>query len=484
MKILSDILYKVELLQTIGCTDIAVPDFESDSRKVGSGGLFVAIKGLTSDGHDFVNQAMASGARSIVCEKMPDILTQGITYVMVRCSKKALGIISSNFFDNPSERLKVVGVTGTNGKTTVATMLHKLFTAAGFKCGLISTIKNLIEENEIEAQFTTPDPKALNGLFCEMVRKGCVYAFMEVSSHAIDQQRVAGVKFTGGIFTNITHDHLDYHVTFSAYLRAKKAFFDNLHSMAFAITNLDDKNGSIMVQNCKANVKTYSLRTMADFKGKIIENSFAGLQMSIDGKETWHRLTGEFNAYNIMAVYAAASMLGLPPDTTLMHLTAIEPTEGRFEILKGGRNKMGIVDYAHTPDAIEKVLVTINKIRSGNEQIITVVGCGGNRDAEKRPKMASIAAKLSNKVILTSDNPRFEDPDKILREMVGGLDPNQKKKTIVITSRLEAIKAACALANDGDIILVAGKGHEKYQEINGVRYPFDDKEIVLEFLTN
>ncbi len=479
---LRDILYKVELLQTSGNTDRGISNFDSDSRKVAKNGLFVAVKGLNSDGHDFINQAIANGAKSVVCEKLPGQLSKGVTYAMVRCSKKALGIIASNFFGNPSEKIQVVGVTGTNGKTTVASMLHKLFTEAGYQCGLISTIKNLIGNRQIESKFTTPDPKALNGLLAEMVENGCKYVFMEVSSHAVDQQRIAGVRFVGGIFTNLTHDHLDYHITFEAYLKAKKAFFDNLDSKAFAIINIDDKNGSVMVQNCKATVKTYSLKTFADFKGKIIENSFAGLQMLIDGKETWQRLTGEFNAYNIMAAYAAAAMLGLPGEMALLHLTAIGPAEGRFEVLKGKGNKMGIVDYAHTPDAIENVLETINKIRSGNEQIITVVGCGGNRDADKRPKMAAIAAKLSNKVIITSDNPRFEDPDQIIQEMVAGLDPLQKRKTIAITNRLEAIKTACAISNNGDIILVAGKGHEKYQEIRGVKHPFDDKMVLGEFL--
>jgi UDP-N-acetylmuramoyl-L-alanyl-D-glutamate--2,6-diaminopimelate ligase len=482
LKLLRDILYKVELLQTSGSTDIEVADFDFDSRKVGKNWLFVAIAGLNSNGHNFINQALERGATSVICEKMPEHIPSGITFVMVKCSQKALGLVASNFYDNPSEKIQLVGITGTNGKTTVVTMLHRLFTDAGYHCGLISTIKNLIANREIESKYTTPDPKSLNQLLSEMVLAGCQFAFMEVSSHAIDQQRIAGIRFAGAVFTNLTHDHLDYHKTFDAYLKAKKTFFDNLDSKAFAITNQDDKNGSVMVQNCKARKKTYSIRTIADFKGKIMENSFSGLQMIIDGKETWQRLTGEFNAYNIMAVYAVAIMLGMEKDEALLHLTSIGPTEGRFDYFEGNEGIKAIVDYAHTPDALENVLQTINKIRTRNENIITVVGCGGNRDVEKRPKMAAIAAKHSNQIIITSDNPRLEDPEKIIEEMLAGLDPVQKKKAITITKRLEAIKTACALAKSGDIILVAGKGHEKYQEINGVKYPFDDKQILIEHL--
>jgi len=483
LKLLREILYKVELLQTSGNTNILVAGFHFDSRTVESESLFVAVRGLNSDGHDFILQAIEKGATSVICEKMPEQIPSGVTFAVVRCSKKALGMVASNFFENPSEKLRLVGVTGTNGKTTVTTMLHKLFTEAGYKCGLISTIKNVIGQKEIDSTFTTPDPKTLNQLLAQMVDEGCQLAFMEVSSHAIDQQRIAGATFAGGVFTNLTHDHLDYHITFGAYLKAKKAFFDNLNKKAFAITNIDDKNGMVMVQNCNALVKTYSLKTAADFKGKIIENSFSGLHMTVDGMESWQRLTGEFNAYNIMAVYAAAIMLGLSGEEALLHMTALGPTEGRFDIILGTRNIKGIVDYAHTPDALEKVLETITKIRTGNEQIITVVGCGGNRDIEKRPKMGAIATNFSNLVIVTSDNPRFENPELIIEEILSGLDPVQKKKTIAITNRKEAIKAACTIAKSGDIILVAGKGHEKYQEINGVRYPFDDKKVLMELLT-
>lgn len=482
MKNLRDILYKADLLETHGVVDKEVLAVEFDSRKVKPGVLFVAVKGLTTDGHLFIPRAIESGATAIVCEEIPAEIAEAVTYVRVKNSALALGIIASNFFDHPSQKIKLVGVTGTNGKTTVVTLLHDLFSQLGYACGMISTVRNLVGKTEIPANFTTPDPVQLNGLLNQMVDAGCEYAFMEVSSHAVVQHRIAGLVFAGGVFTNLTHDHLDFHKTFSEYLKAKKTFFDQLDPQAFAITNVDDKNGWVMLQNTRAEKKSYSLRTVADFKGKLLENGFAGLQLHIDGKEVWCKLVGEFNAYNLLAVYAVARMLNCEQDEVLTYLSNCHPAEGRFDFFTGKDGVVGIVDYAHTPDALENVLNTIGAIRTGTEKLITVIGCGGNRDAAKRPAMAAIAAKLSNKVILTSDNPRFEEPEQIIEEMKAGLDPVTSRKAVTVVNRREAINAACAMAAAGDIILVAGKGHEKYQEIKGVKHPFDDKNVLKEFL--
>ncbi|MBW6497273.1 MAG: UDP-N-acetylmuramoyl-L-alanyl-D-glutamate--2,6-diaminopimelate ligase [Bacteroidales bacterium] len=482
MRNLRDILYKAELLETHGVLDREVLAVDFDSRKVKPGTLFVAVKGLTTDGHLYIDKAIESGATAIVCQEIPEKISEKATIIRVKDSAQALGIIASNFFGNPSEKIRLVGVTGTNGKTTVVTLLHELFTQLGYVCGMISTVRNLIGQTEIPANYTTPDPVQLNELLSQMVEAGCEFAFMEVSSHAVAQQRIAGIHFVGGIFTNLTHDHLDFHKTFSEYLKAKKTFFDQLDAKAFAITNIDDKNGWVMLQNTRAGKKTYSLRTIADFKGKVLENGFAGQQLLIEGREVWCKLVGDFNAYNLLAVYAAARMLGQEPDEVLAPLSSCRPAEGRFDFFTGRDNIIGIVDYAHTPDALENVLNTIGSLRTGTEKLITVVGCGGNRDAAKRPAMAAIAARLSNKLILTSDNPRFEDPEKIIEDMKSGLDPVSNRITITVLNRREAINAACAMANPGDIILVAGKGHEKYQEIKGMKHPFDDKEILLEYL--
>jgi UDP-N-acetylmuramoyl-L-alanyl-D-glutamate--2,6-diaminopimelate ligase len=479
---LRDILYKTELLETRGFTDRVVEAVAFDSRKVVPGTLFVAVKGLTTDGHLYISKAIESGATAIVCEEFPEETPETVTFIKVRNSAYALGIIASNFFDNPSEKLKLVGVTGTNGKTTIVTLLYELFSQLGYTCGLISTVRNLVGEKEIQSNFTTPDPLQLNGLLHEMANAGCEFVFMEVSSHAVVQMRIAGLTFTGGVFTNLTHDHLDFHKTFSEYLKAKKTFFDQLDARAFAITNLDDKNGRVMLQNTQARKKTYSLKNMADYKGKILENGFSGLQLLIDGKEVWCKLVGEFNAYNLLAIYATARMLGLEQDEVLTALSTCKPAEGRFDFFNGPNGVIGIVDYAHTPDALENVLKTIDEIRTGTEKLISIFGCGGNRDAAKRPQMAAIGARLSNQVILTSDNPRNESPEQIIEEMKAGLDPVSIRRTLTIVNRREAIHAACAMANPGDIILVAGKGHEKYQEIMGVKYPFDDKEILKEYL--
>jgi UDP-N-acetylmuramoyl-L-alanyl-D-glutamate--2,6-diaminopimelate ligase len=482
LKLLSDILYKTDLLQISGTTDREIESIVFDSRQVRQGSLFVATKGLTHDGHDFIEKAIVSGAVAIVCQQMPAKTEFDVTYIQVADSTKALGIMASNFYDNPSASIKLVGITGTNGKTTIATLLYRLFQTAGFKSGLISTVVNKIGEENIPSRYTTPDAIELNKLFSEMVQQGCSHCFMEVSSHAIHQERVAGVKFAGGIFTNITHDHLDYHKTFSEYLNAKKTFFDRLDRNSFALTNADDKNGWVMLQNTSAKKFSYAIKNIADYKGKILEDQISGLVMQIDGRDVWCKLVGVFNASNLMAIYACARLLGIDGDEALTAISALESVEGRFDYFTGRENITGIIDYAHTPDALENVLKTINTLRKFNERIITVVGCGGNRDAAKRPVMATIAASMSDQLIITSDNPRFEDPEAIINDMKKGLDPTGEKKTLVVQNRREAIKVAASLANVGDIILVAGKGHEKYQEIEGVRYPFDDKEILREAL--
>lgn len=475
---LKDILYKVPLTSSVGDMATEVKSICFDSRKAEPGSLFVAVKGSTSDGHQFIDKAIGLGATSIVCQTLPVSIKEGITYVSVKNSAAALGIVSSNFFGNPSAAMKVVGVTGTNGKTTVATLLFKLFGAMGMRRGLLSTVENRIEDRVIPSTHTTPDPIQLNALLQQMVAEGCTHAFMEVSSHAIDQERIAGIKFAGALFTNITHDHLDYHETFEKYITAKKKFFDELPSDAFALVNADDKRGMVMLQNTKATKYTYGLKKMVDFKGKIIANSIEGLELEVGSKHVWFKLVGDFNAYNLLAVYGASVLLGYDADETLTKLSALDGATGRFELVQPGGRFTAIVDYAHTPDALQNVLETIAQFRSGNEQVITVVGCGGNRDKTKRPLMAAIACKFSDKVILTSDNPRDEDPMTIIHDMQAGISPTEARKTLVMADREEAIKSACMMARNKDIILVAGKGHETYQEIKGVKHPFDDHEVL------
>jgi UDP-N-acetylmuramoyl-L-alanyl-D-glutamate--2,6-diaminopimelate ligase len=458
--------------------NIAITSICFDSRSVKSGSLFVAIKGTLSDGHLFISSAIASGAVAIVCEKLPDELAGKITYVTVKDSAHSLGIIATNFYDNPSSKIKLVGVTGTNGKTTVATLLYKLFTSLTHKCGLLSTVENRIGDKVLSATHTTPDPIRINELLVQMIAEGCSYCFMEVSSHAVNQGRIDGLKFAGGIFTNITHDHLDYHHTFESYIRAKKGFFDGLPPDAFALVNVDDKRGMVMVQNCKAKKYTYGLKKMADYKARIITNSIEGLELEIGNRSVWFKLIGDFNGYNLLSVYAAATLLKADQESALMRLSSLTSASGRFEIVMPGSKFTAIVDYAHTPDAIKNVLETIAQLRTGQEQVISVIGCGGNRDKTKRPLMAAIACKYSDKVILTSDNPRDEDPMDIIREMQKGVGPTEARKTLIMADREEAIKTACMMAKEKDIIIVAGKGHETYQEIKGVKHPFDDKEVL------
>ncbi len=479
---LKDILYKVALTSSVGNMSLDVKDICFDSRKVRQGSLFIAVRGTQSDGHAYISRAISSGAVAVVCEKLPTDIDEKITFVTVKNSAEALGIIASNFFANPSQKLKIVGVTGTNGKTTVATLLYKLFIALGRPSGLLSTVENRIMNDVVTATHTTPDPIQLNELLRRMADVGCTHVFMEVSSHAIDQDRIAGLRFAGAIFTNITHDHLDYHVTFENYIKAKKQYFDELSSDAFALVNADDKRGMVMLQNTKATKYTYGLKKMVDFKGKIITNSIEGLELEIGGKNVWFKLIGDFNAYNLLAVYGASVLLGEESDEVLTKLSALEGAVGRFQLVQPGSRFIAIVDYAHTPDALQNVLETIALFRTGNEQVITVVGCGGNRDRTKRPLMASIACRLSDKVVLTSDNPRDEDPMEIIREMQTGVKPTEVRKTLVMPDREEAIKTACMMAKDRDIILIAGKGHETYQEIKGFKYPFDDREVVERML--
>jgi UDP-N-acetylmuramoyl-L-alanyl-D-glutamate--2,6-diaminopimelate ligase len=480
MKLLKEILYKTGLEEVVGSTQVAIEKVCFDSRQVEKFSLFVAVRGTQVDGHNFVDKAISDGAVAIVCEEFPEEQKEGITYVRVKSSSAALGIIASNFYDNPSSEIKLVGVTGTNGKTTTATLLHDLYTQLGHKAGLLSTVVNKIGTEEIEATHTTPDALQLNGLLRYMIAEGCEYCFMEVSSHAIHQNRIAGVDFAGAVFTNITHDHLDYHKTFDEYLKAKKLFFDNLSEQAFALVNKDDKNGEVMMQNTSAKKHTYALKSMSDFSCKVVENDFSGMLLNIDGSEVWTKLIGNFNAYNLLAIYSTALLLGQEKLTVLTAISRLISVDGRFQYLKSPNNVAGIVDYAHTPDALKNVLKTINEIRTGNEQLITLVGCGGDRDKEKRPVMAQIACDLSDKIILTSDNPRTENPDEIIKDMRQGVDGVHFKKVLAITNREEAIRTACSLANEGDVILIAGKGHEKYQEINGEKIPFDDLQILKE----
>lgn len=481
MKVLADILYKVRIGAVTGSTDVAIANVQIDSRKITAGSLFIAVKGTASDGHEFIGKAIEQGAVAIVCELLPVYLQPDITYIQTNNSAEAAGIIAHNFYDQPSQKLKLVGVTGTNGKTTIATLLYKLFTCLGYSCGLISTVENIINGKVIPSTHTTPDAVALNILLKQMADAGCGYAFMEVSSHAIHQHRIAGLHFTGALFSNITHDHLDYHKTFDEYIKAKKAFFDGLTADAFAITNIDDKRGTVMLQNTAAKKYTYSLKSMADFKGKILENSLTGLVMTVNDQEVHFRLIGEFNAYNLLAVYGAAICLGEDKFQVLQCLSNSTGAEGRFDYTISPAEKIiGIVDYAHTPDALINVLSTIKKLKKGYEQLITVVGCGGDRDKTKRPVMGEVACEHSDKVIFTSDNPRSEDPAAILADMETGLNTAQKRRYMAIPDRKQAIKTAISMAGPEDIILIAGKGHEKYQEIKGVKHHFDDKEVVKE----
>ncbi|MCD4683010.1 MAG: UDP-N-acetylmuramoyl-L-alanyl-D-glutamate--2,6-diaminopimelate ligase [Bacteroidales bacterium] len=479
---LQDILKGIDVLKIIGPVNVKISSVDFDSRQAAPNSVFVAVKGTQVDGHIFIDKAIGLGSRVIVCEQLPENHKEDVTYVQVKSTGKALGCLASDFFDNPSSKLTLIGVTGTNGKTTIVSLLFELFRKLGYKAGLLSTIENKIEDEVIGSTHTTPDPVQMNNLMNKMVETGCSFCFMEVSSHSIHQDRIAGLDFNGGIFTNLTHDHLDYHKTFDDYIKAKKKFFDELPFSAFALTNVDDKNGRIILQNTKAQKKTYGFKTISDFKGKIIENQFEGLQLNIEGKDFWCRLVGKFNAYNILAVYGAAILTGENKDDVLTALSSVDIVDGRFDYFRTGANITGIIDYAHTPDALKNVLNTINAIRTKNETLITVVGAGGDRDPKKREMMGKIAGKLSDRIILTSDNPRSEDPDTIIEDIKSGVEPNNSAKVISITNRREAIKTACVLANPGDIILVAGKGHEKYQEIKGVKYPFNDKEILKEFL--
>jgi len=482
MKLLKDIIYGVRITDVVGSTNVAVEQIAYDSRSVVQFTMFVALRGTQVDGHDYIDSAIEDGAISIVCEEFPSEIKEGITYVKVEDSAEALGVVASNFYDNPSEKLKMVGVTGTNGKTTSVTLLYDLFRLLGHKVGLLSTVVNKIHTEKVDSTHTTPNALDLNALLARMVEKGCEYCFMEVSSHAVDQKRISGLKFAGGVFTNITRDHLDYHKTFDNYIAAKKGFFDALPSNAFALVNADHPQGAIMVHDTKATRHSYGITNMADFKGKIIENRFDGLHLEFDMRELFVKLIGDFNAYNALVAYCVGVLLGHDKLTVLTMLSNLNPPEGRFQNIRSEQNITAIVDYAHTPDALENVLNTIKNIRTGNEMVITVVGCGGDRDKGKRPLMAEIACKLSDQVIFTSDNPRTEDPESIIEEMKAGVPPQDFKKTLAITNRKEAIKTAVSMAHNGDILLVAGKGHEKYQIINEETLPFDDMEVINDVL--
>ncbi|HEA30909.1 MAG TPA: UDP-N-acetylmuramoyl-L-alanyl-D-glutamate--2,6-diaminopimelate ligase [Leeuwenhoekiella sp.] len=483
MNLLKDILYKVTLDSVVGNTGVAVTNIHYDSRQVGLNDVFIAIRGTHSDGHEYIKKAEDAGAIAIICETLPQRFVNGITYVKTTNTHSALAIMAANFYGHPSENLKLVGITGTNGKTTIATLLHRLFADAGYKTGLLSTVKILVGETEHKATHTTPDPLVINKYLSEMNAAGVEFCFMEVSSHGIHQKRTDGLYFAGGIFTNLTHDHLDYHPTFAEYRDVKKSFFDNLPKEAFALVNVDDKNGMVMLQNTKAKKVTYALKTYADYKAQILENQFSGLLLKINGNDVWSKLIGTFNAYNLLAIYAAADLLGLEELEALQRISALQSVAGRFQYFISETKITAIVDYAHTPDALKNVLETINDIRTKNEELITVVGCGGDRDKTKRPKMANIASTLSTKAILTSDNPRTENPDTIIEEMENGVEPQNVKKILSITQRKQAIKTACQMARENDIILIAGKGHETYQEVNGVRSDFDDYKIVKELLS-
>ncbi|MEQ3661401.1 MAG: UDP-N-acetylmuramoyl-L-alanyl-D-glutamate--2,6-diaminopimelate ligase [Flavobacterium sp.] len=482
MKILKDILYKVSIEAVKGATDVAVNKITFDSRTVELNDVFVAIKGTHSNGHNYIEKALNLGASVIICEEFPSVIVNGVTYVQVNNTNEALAFLAANFHENPSQKIKLVGVTGTNGKTTIASLLYQMFKKAGYKVGLLSTVKIMVDETEYKATHTTPDSLTINRFLDEMVEIGCEFCFMEVSSHGIHQKRTEGLNFTGGIFTNLSHDHLDYHSSFAEYRDVKKLFFDQLPKSAFAITNIDDKNGAIMLQNTKAKKVSYALKSYADYKAQILENQFTGLLLKVNNNEVWSKLIGSFNAYNLLAIFATAIELGVEEQEALRLLSTLESVSGRFQYIISKGKVTAIVDYAHTPDALENVLNTIENIRTKNEQLITIVGCGGDRDKTKRPVMAQIASSLSDKVIFTSDNPRTENPETIIEEMEKGVEPQNFKKTMSISDRKQAIKTACQLANENDIILIAGKGHETYQEINGVRHEFDDMFIVREML--
>jgi len=479
---LKDILYKVTINAVVGSTSVKVSAIDFDSRKISKNDVFVAIKGSVADGHKFIDIAINNGAVAIICEELPTNLQDGITYIQVESASQALAFMASNYYENPSENLKLVGVTGTNGKTTVATLLYQLFKKAGYKVGLLSTVKIIVDDKEYKATHTTPDSLAINKFLSLMNDEGVEFCFMEVSSHGIHQNRTEGLKFEGGIFTNLSHDHLDYHDTFAEYRDVKKSFFDNLPKDAFALVNIDDKNGLVMLQNTKARKITYALKTYADYKAQILENQLGGLLLKVNESEVWTRLIGNFNAYNILAIYATAELLGLEKVENLRLISELESVSGRFQYLISDEKITAIVDYAHTPDALQNVLETINSIRTKNEELITVVGCGGDRDKTKRPKMGHIASALSTKVIFTSDNPRSEVPETIIEEIEKGVEPQNFKKIVSIVDRRQAIKTACQLAQPNDIILIAGKGHETYQEIKGERFDFDDYKIVHELL--
>lgn len=482
MNILKDILYKVTIEAVHGSTDLSIEKIEFDSRKVSNNDVFVAIKGSLSDGHQFIDKAISLGASVVVCEDLPATLLENITYVKVQNSNQALSFLAANFYNNPSQKLKLIGITGTNGKTTIASLLYQMFKKAGYKVGLLSTVKIMVDEVEYKATHTTPDSLTINQYLDEMVEVGCEFCFMEVSSHGIHQKRTESLHFEGGVFTNLSHDHLDYHDTFAEYRDVKKSFFDSLPKSAFAITNVDDKNGVVMLQNTVARKRTYALKTYADFKAQVLENQLSGLVLKINNDEVWTKLIGSFNAYNLLAIYGVALELGIESNEALRLLSELESVSGRFQFIISESKITAIVDYAHTPDALENVLKTIEDIRTKNEQLITIVGCGGDRDKTKRPIMANIAASLSDKAIFTADNPRTENPQTIIEEMEAGVEGQNFKKTISILDRKQAIKTACQMANPGDIILIAGKGHETYQEINGVRHDFDDMQIVQELL--
>lgn len=480
---LNDLINSVDCVKTIGNTDKEISAICQDSRQVSAGTLFVAVCGYSMDGHEYIDSAIEKGATAIVLQKMPADLKDGVAYIQVKDSAEALGLLASAWYGNPSSKLKLVGVTGTNGKTTIATVLYKMHREFGYKVGLLSTVCNYIDDKAVPATHTTPDPISLQRLLSEMVDAGCTYAFMEVSSHAADQKRIGGLKFVGGIFTNITRDHLDYHKTFDNYIKAKKSFFDSLPADAFALTNADDRNGSVMIQNSKALRKSYSIRSMADFKAKVVEDSFFGMLLNIDGREVSTQFVGRFNASNLLAVYSACVLLGNTPEATLVALSKMTPVNGRFETIRGEQSGVcAIVDYAHTPDALENVISTINEVKGSNSDLITVCGCGGNRDKGKRPIMAKSAVTNSDKVVITSDNPRNEEPMDIINDMLAGLSDEEQMNVIVNADREQAIKTACQMAKKGDIILVAGKGHEDYQDIKGVKHHFDDHEVIRKYL--
>lgn len=482
MIILKDILYKVAIEAVKGSTEIAINNIDFDSRKIEENDVFIAIRGTISDGHEFIETAINKGAKAIICDTFPENIVAGITYVQVKDTNRALAFMASNFFGNPSENLKLVGITGTNGKTTIASLLYQLFKKAGYKVGLLSTVKNVVDDVEYKSLLTTSDSITINKFLKEMNEAGVEYCFMEVSSHGIAQKRTEGLQFAGGVFTNLSHDHLDYHKTFAEYRDVKKKFFDQLPKSAFALVNSDDKNGSVMLQNSGAKKLTYALKSYADYRAQILENQLSGLLLKVNEQEVWVRLIGTFNAYNLLAIYGTAIELGLDNLEVLRLLSELESVSGRFQFIVSKDNITAVVDYAHTPDALENVLKTIEDIRTKNEQLITVVGCGGDRDKTKRPIMANIASTLSDKAILTSDNPRTENPEAILEDMEKGVEPQNYKKMLSILDRKQAIKTACQLAQPNDIILIAGKGHETYQEINGVRHDFDDMKIVKELL--